>query len=269
MQEKTPIITLMTDFGESDHYVAAMKGVILWISPDVTLVDITHNVKPHDVLEAAFILKNAYRFFPPRSIHLVVVDPEVGSSRRPILVSTENHYFICPDNGVLTFVLEEETLLAAYEITAEHYRRRTVSETFHGRDIFAPAAAWLSRGLKAEHIGEQIKDVKRIDIPAPIALDGNRISGQILHIDRFGNAILNVNIDFLERVDKDVLNKKIQIKSGSVTLTDFKKNYAEGEPGKPFFLLNSSNFLEIAMNKSPAASIMLLKRGSEVQIEIE
>ena len=269
MVEKVPIITLTTDFGESDHYVASIKGVILWINPNITIVDITHNVNPHDVLEAAFILKNVYRFFPPWSIHLIVVDPDVGSSRRPIIACTENHYFICPDNGILTFVLEEDPLVSAYEITAEHYRRGTVSSTFHGRDIFAPAAAWLSRGLSPTNIGQEITDVKRIEVPAPVILDGARIIGRVIHIDRFGNVIVNVNIDFPQRIDKDILNKKIIIKSGNVTIAEFKKNYSEGEAGKPFFLVNSSNFLEIAMYRSPAASVLSLKRGSEVQIEIE
>jgi S-adenosylmethionine hydrolase len=269
MAEKAPIITLITDFGENDHYVASMKGVMLWINPVINIVDITHNVIPHDIFEAAFILKNAYRYFPPHSIHMIIVDPEVGSSRRPILVCTDNHQFICPDNGLLTMVLEEETVIKAYEITAQHYRRGIVSDTFHGRDIFAPAAAWLSKGLGAQNLGDEISDIKRIEIPAPVLLDGSRINGQVIHIDRFGNAILNVNIDFLQRIDTEILKRKIRIKSGNVILTEFKKNYSEGETGKPFFLLNSSNFLEIAMNRSSAASILLLKRGSEIQIEIE
>ncbi|MEW5806993.1 MAG: SAM-dependent chlorinase/fluorinase [Acidobacteriota bacterium] len=269
MEERPPIITMITDFGSDDHYVGSMKGVILWINPSVNIVDITHNVRPHDIMEGAFILKNTYSYFPPSTVHLVVIDPEVGTARRPIVVRTEHHYFVCPDNGILTFVLAGESVILAHEITAGHYRRASISPTFHGRDVFAPAAAWLSRGMNLSNFGDEIQDLKKIELPVPRILNDGRILGQVIHIDRFGNAILNVNLDFLHQIDMDILNRPIRIKSGNTIITELKKTYAEGEPGKPFFLLNSSNFLEIAMNKSPAASILTLRRGSEVQIEIE
>lgn len=269
MDESIPTITLTTDFGMEDHYVASIKGVMLWINPKANVVDITHNIPPHDILEAAFIINNAYRHFPPKSIHIIVVDPGVGSARRPLLVCTENHFFVAPDNGVLTFILEQEHIEESYELSAKHYWRGIPSETFHGRDIFAPVAGWLSKGILPNNFGEAADNLKKIEIPTPKPLDDRRILGKVIHIDRFGNAVLNVDMDYLIRMDRDILKSSFRLKSGNVTISDFKKNYSEAEPGKPFFLFNSSNYLEIAMNQSPAASILNLKRGSEILIEIE
>ncbi len=269
MNERIPIITLTTDFGMNDHYVAAIKGVILWINPHINIVDITHTIPAHDILEAAFIINNAYPHFPPKSIHIIVVDPGVGSSRRPLLVCTDNHFFVAPDNGVLTFILEQEHVSESYELTAQHYWRGVASDTFHGRDIFAPVAGWLSKGTQPKNFGEAIDNLKKIEIPVPKRIDDHRIMSEIIHIDYFGNAVLNVNMDYLIGMDREIFKNSFRLKSGNVIIADFKKTYSEGEPGKPFFLFNSSNFLEIAMNKTPAASILNLKRGSEVLIEIE
>lgn len=269
MNEAIPLITLTTDFGTEDHYVAAIKGVILWINPAVNIVDVTHEVPPHDVMEAAFIINNAYRFFPPNSIHIIVVDPGVGSSRRPLLVCTDHHKFIAPDNGVLSLILDQEHIVEAYELTSKHYWRGVASDTFHGRDIFAPVASWLSKGTRPRNFGEAAENLKKIDFPAPKNLDDKRILGTVIHVDRFGNAIINVDMDHLISLNRDILQNSLKLKSGNLTIADFKKTYSEGEPGKPFFLINSSNYLEIAMNQSPAASVLNLKRGAEVLIEIE
>jgi S-adenosylmethionine hydrolase len=269
MREATPTITLTTDFGTADHYVAAIKGVILWINPAVNIVDITHDIPPHDIFEAAFIIKNAYQYFPPDSIHITVVDPGVGSNRRPLLICTDHHHFLAPDNGVLTFILEHEHIVEAYELTAKHYWRGIASDTFHGRDIFAPVAGWLSKGTRPRNFGEPTNAPVKIKVPTPQNLDEKRILGTIIHIDRFGNAVLNVDMDHMISLNRDILKNSLKLKSGNVTITDFKKTYAEGEQGKPFFLFNSSNHLEIAMNQSSAASTLNLKRGSEVLIEIE
>ena len=163
-----PIITLTTDFGLSDHLVGTMKGVILNINPAAHIVDINHNVAPFDILDGALTIANAYRYFPPRTIHVVIVDPGVGTERRPLLVSGEKQYFIAPDNGVLSTIFERESCTVRH-ITAEHYFLNPVSPTFHGRDVFAPTAAWLSKAWQTEAFGEEITDYVRFSMPKPKA----------------------------------------------------------------------------------------------------
>ncbi len=155
MAGRIPIITLLTDYGTRDHFVGSMKGVIHSINPQVNVIDISHEVAPQDIIEAAFLIRSCYTYFPPLTIHVVVVDPSVGSSRKPILVSTENHFFVAPDNGVLSLVYEIDPPTSVVEISAEHYLLPEISKTFHGRDIFAPAAAWLSKGTDISNFGDR------------------------------------------------------------------------------------------------------------------
>ena len=156
-----PIITLTTDFGTNDHLVGVMKGVILSINPEVNIVDITHSVLAHDLLDGALTIGQAYKYFPPKTVHLVVVDPGVGSARRPILVAGDTHYFVAPDNGVLSSVYDQTEALYVWNIISEHYFRQPVSKTFHGRDIFAPVAAWLTKSWQSSAFGEAITDFAR------------------------------------------------------------------------------------------------------------
>src|SRR5271154_5830562 len=186
-----PIITLTTDYGTSDHLVGVMKGVILSINPEVNVVDITHSVLPHDLLDGALTIGQAYKYFPPKTVHVVVVDPGVGTERRPILVAGDTHYFVAPDNGVLSSVYDQSEALYAWNIISEHYFRQPVSNTFHGRDVFAPVAAWLSKSWQTSAFGEPITDLVRFNIPKPKA-SGNIIKGAVLRMDRFGNLITNI-----------------------------------------------------------------------------
>src|SRR5580692_12477206 len=162
-----PLITLTTDYGTNDHLVGVLKGVILKILPTATLVDINHHVVPFDLLDGALSIGSAYRYFPPRTVHLVVVDPGVGTSRRPILVTADQHYFVAPDNGVLSGVYDQTEALYVWNITSEHYFRNPVSSTFHGRDILAPVAAWLSKSWQTAAFGDAIEDFVRFSIPKP------------------------------------------------------------------------------------------------------
>ena len=181
-----PLITLITDFGYRDYFVGSVKGVILGISPDARIVDISHNVAPQDREEAAFILKAAYRYFPPRTIHIVVVDPGVGSARKPIVVTNDRGKFVAPNNGVLTHILDEEPESRAYHVTASHYFLPSPGATFHGRDLFAPIAAWLSTGVPVENMGPVEHDLERFPVRQPsIGADGKLI-GEVIYVDRFG-----------------------------------------------------------------------------------
>src|SRR5580765_2008235 len=181
-----PIIALLTDFGGRDHYTGTMKAVVLGICPDVTLVDISHEIPPHDVLTAALQLAASYKYFPAGSIFLVVVDPGVGSPRRGLAVDTGDHRFIAPDNGVLTAVLREAPPKRMVELTERRYARPTVSKTFEGRDRFAPAAAWLAKGVDLTALGRSAGDYQRLLIPVPQVTE-TTLSGEVIRIDRFGN----------------------------------------------------------------------------------
>lgn len=260
-----PIITLTTDYGTSDHLVGAMKGVILSINPDVNIVDITHDILPHDILDAALTIGQSYTLFPPKTVHVVVVDPGVGTQRRPVIVAADQHYLVAPDNGVLSNVYDQAQALYAWHITAEHYFRHPVSNTFHGRDVFAPAAAWLTKSWQTSSFGEPITDFVRFNIPKPKTAD-NTIKGAVLRIDRFGNLITNVTPqDVPALVAPD---GKFTIRVGSGEISKVVQTFAQGGAGEAIAYIGSSGYLEIAVNKGNAARELAAARGAEVTIEL-
>src|SRR5438874_2181630 len=194
-----PVIALLTDFGSRDHYAGTMKGVALGICPDATLVDISHDVPPHDIVAGALELAAAYKYFPAGTIFLVVVDPGVGSTRRGIAAEAGDYKFVAPDNGVLTAVIDEHAPKRVVELSERRYARPTVSRTFEGRDRFAPAAAWLAKGIQLSALGRPVTEIQRLDIPIPeVSADG--ISGTVLRVDRFGNLVTNIDRKTIERL---------------------------------------------------------------------
>lgn len=257
-----PIITLTTDYGTNDHLVGTLKGVILKINPDVAIVDITHNVTAFDLLDGALAIGSAYSYFPPKTVHVVVVDPGVGTERRPLLVSAGNQYFIAPDNGVLSVIYErEQENLVVRHANAEHYYLQPVSKTFHGRDIFAPVAAWLTKNWQPASMGDQIADYKRFSLPRPKEADGG-VKGVILRTDSFGNLITNFK---QEDLPEAVLSQgSIQVQAGSHVVTKFVETFAQGNGTEPFVYLGSSGYLEIAVNKGNASRTLGLMRGMPV-----
>jgi len=260
-----PIITLTTDYGTNDHLVGTLKGVILKINPEAQIVDINHNVAPCDVLDGALSIGAAYSYFPPRTIHVVIVDPGVGTPRRPLLVSGEQHYFIAPDNGVLSLVYERESSLVVRHITAEHYFLNPISNTFHGRDIFAPVAAWLSKSWQTPSFGQEITDFVRFSLPKPKA-SNQTIKGVVLRVDRFGNLVTNLTLQDLP--SSMVFEGKLKLLVGSTEIHQLAQTYAQGAPGEPFAILGSSGFLEISVNKGSAAHALGVQRGAEVTLEL-
>src|SRR6266436_3528845 len=194
-----PVIALLTDFGTRDHYAGTMKGVVLGICPDATLVDISHGIDAHDVLAGALELAAAYRYFPAGTIFLVVVDPSVGSARRGIAADTGDHLFVAPDNGVLSVVLEQAKPKRVVELTDRRYARPTISRTFEGRDRFAPAAAWLAKGVNLTALGRPAGSPVRLHVPTP-RITGEAIEGEVLRVDRFGNLITNIDDASLDRM---------------------------------------------------------------------
>src|SRR5215469_1790500 len=206
------IITLTTDYGTNDHLVGTVKGVILKINPEATIVDITHHVASYDLLDGALAIGSAFEYFPPKTIHVVVVDPGVGTERRPLLVSGDNHYFVAPDNGVLSLIYERNSNVVVRHATAEHYYLQPVSNTFHGRDIFAPVAAWLSKGWQTASMGEEIQDYKKFALPRPKAADGVT-KGVVMRVDSFGNLITNFRTEDLP--EATVKSGMIQLQVGT------------------------------------------------------
>jgi S-adenosyl-L-methionine hydrolase (adenosine-forming) len=256
-----PIITLTTDYGTNDHLVGVLKGVILKINPEATIVDITHAVTPYDLLDGALAIASAYPYFPPRTIHVVIVDPGVGTERRPILVSGQNQYFIAPDNGVLSGVYEKEQNVAVRHLTSEHYFLQPVSKTFHGRDVFAPVAGWLSKHWQPASMGEVIEDFKRFAMPKPKEADGV-LKGVVLKVDSFGNLITNFRVEDLapESLEKG----EVHFQVGNHAVTRMVLMFASGNPGEPVAYIGSGGYVEIAVNKGHASKTLGIGRGTPV-----
>ncbi len=265
MNNSPRIITLTTDFGTCDAYVGVMKGVILGINPNVQIVDITHAVPPQDLHEAAFLIHSAYRYFPEGTIHTVVVDPGVGSDRRAIVCQTGRASFVCPDNGILSYLLQEienggEQPTRVVEIQNKDYFLPEVSQTFHGRDIFAPVAAHLSLGVSLADFGPSTETLVRFPIPT-LHLSDDTLTGEIIKIDGFGNAITNIPENALAtRVST------YEIRIGQTSLTRINRDYAESEGGQLLAIIGSFGMLEIAVNGGSAAERLGLKRGDCVII---
>jgi S-adenosylmethionine hydrolase len=263
-----PIITLTTDFGLNDHFVGTIKGVILDIAPDAQIVDICHSVQAFDILDGALALAQSYSYYPPRTVHLVIVDPGVGSARRPILASSEKHNFVAPDNGVLSLMYAREPRLSVRHITAEHYFLQPISNTFHGRDIFAPVAAYLAKGVDQEKFGEEITDYVRFNAPKPKPLDATTLRGVVLKVDRFGNLITNFTANDVPALFQ-AQTPAFKLVVGKREVTSFKTNYAEGTAGEVFAILGSMGYLEIAANRGSAAQLASAGKGTEVQLVLE
>ena len=262
---KNSVITLLTDFGTKDHYVASMKGTILSINPKCTLIDITHHVSPHDINEGAFILANAYSFFPKGTIHLSVVDPGVGSPRRPILIVTPNYLFVGPDNGLFTFALKREKVKKVVTLTNQKFFLSHMSTTFHGRDLFAPVAAYLSLGVEPNKFGLELDSWVELDFEKP-RIRGGKLIGEILHIDAFGNLISNINEEELFHFVKD---HPFVNRIGGRAIQGLKKGYWKGKRNEPMALIGSGGFLEISVREGNAQKMLKVKKGDRVTIEID
>ncbi len=263
------IITLTTDFGTKDSFAASVKGVIYKINQQAQVVDITHEIGPQDIWEAAFTLKTAYTYFPKGTVHLAVVDPGVGSGRRPIIVVTESYYFVGPDNGIFSLVFNEAERLRVHHITASHYFLPVTGPTFHARDIFAPVASWLARGIPSGNFGDEIEDYIKLNVPVPKS-SASGIEGHVIHIDRFGNMITNITYKDLQALMPEGSEMRpVKVAIGGKQISGLKRYYAEAAPGEPAALFNSSGYLEIFLYKQNARSALTLKRGEPVRLALQ
>ncbi|MBN1105451.1 MAG: SAM-dependent chlorinase/fluorinase [Deltaproteobacteria bacterium] len=254
------IITLLTDFGLSDPYAAMIKGVILSINPGARIVDITHQIDRGSIHQAARIIRETYRYFPERTVHLAVVDPGVGSDRRLIALEADGHLFVGPDNGLFWPVIEVNGPATVVQLTESRFFLPDVTHTFHGRDVFAPVAAYLSLGTDVHSLGREITDAIKITFPSPCCREG-MLWGQIIRVDHFGNLITNIEAEELSRY---LGTAQPVIHVGQLTVEGLGRIYADVEEGRPMALINSSGLLEIAVNMGKASDYVGIERG-EIQ----
>jgi len=259
-----PIVTLITDFGLSDHYAGVMRGVILGICPQAEIVDISHEVGAYEVVEGAFLLSQTYPYFPRGTVHVVVIDPGVGTARRPIVAEAAGQRFVAPDNGVLSLMYAREKPKVRW-ITAEKYFLKPVSQTFHGRDIFAPVGAHLARGVAPASMGKLITDYLRLHFERPVRTARRAWTGAVLKIDRFGNLITNFPAaDFPE-----LGNRPFEMSIGLETVSRMARNYAESGTGELFVIVGSSGYLEVSASQASAAKMLGCGVGAPVELRIE
>ena len=258
------IITLTTDFGWSDYFVGAMKGIIYQIAPKTTIVDITHNINPQDILSGAIVLREIWRAFPPQTIHVGVIDPTVGSNRNIILARYANQFFLVPDNGIITLIHQIYVPEEVYIVTNTSLFCQPVSNTFQGRDIFAPVAAHLAKGVKPAQLGPKTNTIKLIDIPQPYQNEKGELVGQIIHIDNFGNLMTNISADALNSFVKST--GKVNVYVNERFVGPILKTFADVKPNETLAYIGSAGFLEIAVNLSRADKILGAKIGATVKI---
>ncbi len=260
------LVTLLTDFGTRDYFVGALKGALLSVSPHAQLVDLTHEIAAHDIAGGAFTLLAAYAAFPPGTIHVAVVDPGVGSARRPVVVATNDYFFVGPDNGLFSYVCARAIDARVFHLTNEAYFRAPVSSTFHGRDIFAPVAGALANGVRPEELGAQITDYERLAPLAPARAPDGTLTAAVIHIDRFGNCITNIT-----RADlpAQTMAHGIVIQVGAQQVRSVRRFFAEGDSGgcEVFAIWGSAGFLEIAATRAPAAQLLGVKRGQRIIVQ--
>jgi len=262
MKVRRPLVTFTTDFGLSDWFAGTMKGVVLGIAPQTQVVDISHSVPAGNIRAGAFALRSACRFFPKGAVHVAVVDPGVGSHRRSIAVRTRHYIFVGPDNGVLSWALDCEEVVSVHSLDHSQYFLPQVSRTFHGRDVFAPVAAHLANGLPVARLGWKLTDYVRLPWPAPRMQDSG-ILGEILYIDRFGNAITNLDTACLSEA---VTGRQVEILLGRKRVGPLAPCYDSVPKGKPVAVIGSSGFLEIAVNGGNAAQSLKIQVGTPVTV---
>ncbi|MBM2834197.1 MAG: hypothetical protein HW406_1358 [Candidatus Brocadiaceae bacterium] len=287
------VITLLTDFGNQDAYVGIMKGVIAGINPFANIIDICHSIHPQDIFGGAYLLYTSYKYFPRKTIHVAVVDPGVGSKRDIVCVETKDYFFLLPDNGILSFIIQNEKPKSIFRITNNKYFLPSPSNTFHGRDVFAPVAAHLSLGLKPQQLGIKINQLEQLDIPKPVSKKTGQVDGQIIYIDRFGNLITNITKEYLvkgvggqesedrsQKLENRIKQRKTTLKElfslcntietviGRKKVVGLSNTYLDVNAGEPLVLFGSAGFLEISINQGNAQKYFRVDRGNKIRVEM-
>jgi len=287
------VITLLTDFGNQDAYVGIVKGVIAGINPFANIADICHSVPPQDIFSGAYLLYTSYKYFPRKTIHVAVVDPGVGSKRDIVCVETKDYFFLVPDNGLLSFIVQEEKPKSIIRVTNNKYFLPLPSSTFHGRDVFAPVAAHLSLGVKPQQLGIKINQLEQLDIPKPVRKKTGQVEGQIIYIDRFGNLITNITKEHLvkgvegqksedrsQKLENRIKQRKTTLKElfslcntietviGRKKVVGLSNTYLDVNAGEPLVLFGSAGFLEISINQGNAQKYFRVDRGNKIRVEM-
>ncbi|HYX27211.1 MAG TPA: SAM-dependent chlorinase/fluorinase [Pyrinomonadaceae bacterium] len=259
------IITLLTDFGTQDYFAGAMKGVVLSINPAAVIVDITHDIPPQDIHAGAFNLLACHRDFPPGTIHVAVVDPGVGSDRRAIVIECSNQFFVGPDNGLFCWIVQREGNYRAYKISNQKWFRHPLSNTFHGRDIFAPVAAALSTGADITEVGPVLDNIVQLEPLTPKVLPDGRIEGVIIHVDHFGNCVTNFTAKHL---GDDATDANLQLRISETEISSVRKFFTDktGKDDELFMYLGSAGFIEIGMRNASAAAFLNARRGQSLTL---
>ncbi|MCP4266484.1 MAG: SAM-dependent chlorinase/fluorinase [Candidatus Brocadiaceae bacterium] len=262
MPKKQSIITLTTDFDLYDGYVGVMKGVIANINPLARVIDISNKIRPHDVFQAACVINNSYAYFPKGTIHIVVVDPGVGSNRKIICLKTDDYLFLAPDNGVLSFIIEKEKAPSVREVTNRELFLKEISNTFHGRDIFAPVAAHLSKGQEFNGLGGEISKTNKIDLPKPIRSPDGELTAEVIYVDSFGNLVTNINREIVDSMN--VGAERLSITMGRRRINGICDSYADVGDNEALVIFGSSGYLEISINRGNAGDVLRLKKGDKL-----
>lgn len=258
------IITLTTDFGLQDYYVSAMKAVILGIAPDVRFVDVSHEIPSQDIMAGSWVIKNSAMLFPSNTVHVVVVDPGVGTDRDAIALRIDDQYFIGPDNGIFS-ILTEQKDYRAVRLTNQTYWGKDTSNTFHGRDIFAPVAAHLSNGVALEELGEPINKLVTYRWAEPIA-DKDGLQGWVIHIDKFGNLITNLSASLIENA---IGSRSVKIYVGNTILDEIVTTFGSVPEGEPAAFIGSSGMLEVGINKGDAREMLGVQKGAQISLVLQ
>ena len=269
MADRQQTIALLTDFGARDSYVGQLKASIAAVAPAASVYDITHEVPAYDIEAGAFLLHTSYRVFPKMTIFIAVVDPGVGGPRRPILICTDDYYFIGPDNGIFSYIYDSDYVYRTIHITAEHLFRQPVSRTFHARDIFGPSAAWMARGTDSANFGEIITDPFKLELKKPRALGAKLMKGQVMWVDRFGSLITNISVETAQRMAEANPGKKLQLMVGAEEITVDLAGGFSGNLGDKVSYAGSGGYLEIACVRQSAEAVMQITRGKEVALAVE
>ena len=265
MPHPAGLITLLTDFGDRDWFVASMKGVILSINPQATIVDLSHRIPSHAVEDGAYVWKSCYQYFPDGTVHVAVIDPGVGSDRRPLVAKSSRYYFLAPDNGLLTHVLDQEGALEVREISNKQYRLHSEGHTFEGRDVFAPAAAWLTKNQPFSSYGEVVEDPHTFKIAQP-HWEQSALIGEVVYVDAFGNLITNLSLRHVKDIREFTKRPNPLIRIADHSIDGLVQCYAEGDRTSPHALINSSGALELFLKKTDASSTLKLGRGERVTL---
>jgi len=263
------IITLLTDFGTEDAYAGIMKGVILSVTPSAVIIDITHHIDPQDLIRAAYVIKSSYRYFPRGTVHVMVVDPGVGSDRAIVALEINGHIFLAPDNGVLTLVTDQGKIDSLVRVENTRYFLKPVSRTFHGRDIFAPVAAHLCGGMEIKNLGPPLdrQNLVHLKIDKPFISEKDRLVGTVVGFDGFGNCISNIDETCLKKIDARGSGRMIVIRIGKTSIKGVSHSYADTKPNRPLAIMGSFGYLEIALNQGNARRSLGIAKGDSITLE--